>query len=59
MQECILHIKLMDHSGLGDREGEHGVYCGRLDHWAEGLIVVDTRSLCEAVKDLVSPVPFQ
>jgi hypothetical protein len=58
-QERILHIKLMNRPGAGDDQGEHGVDCGRLDHWVEGLIVVDTGSLGEAAKDPVSLVPLQ
>jgi hypothetical protein len=43
----------------GDGQGEHGADCGRLDHWAEGLIVVDAGSLGEAAKNPASLVPFQ
>jgi hypothetical protein len=59
VQECILHIKLMNWLGAGDGQGEHGVDRGRLDHRAEGLIIVDAGSLGEATKDSVSLVPFQ
>jgi hypothetical protein len=59
VQERILHIELMNRSGAGDSQGEDGADRGRLDHRAEGLIVVDTRSLGEAVKNLASLVPFQ
>jgi hypothetical protein len=44
---------------VGDDLGEHGADYGWLDHWAEGLIVVGTGSLGEAVKDPLSLVPFQ
>jgi hypothetical protein len=59
MQEHILHIKLMNRPGAGDDRGEHGANYGRLDHRAKGLIVVDTVSLGEAVRNPVSLVPFQ
>jgi hypothetical protein len=32
MQEHIIHIKLMNHPGARDSQGEHGVDHGRLDH---------------------------
>jgi hypothetical protein len=59
VQEHILHIKLMNRSGAGDDQGEHCANCGRLDHRAEYLIVVDDGSLGEAVKDPASLVEFQ
>jgi hypothetical protein len=59
VQEHILHIKLMNRPGAKDGQGEHGADRGRLDHRAEGLIVVDTGSLGEATKDPTSLVPFQ
>jgi hypothetical protein len=59
MHERVLHIKLMNRLGAGDRQGEHGANLGQLDHRAEGLIVVDTGSLGEAVKDPTSFVPLQ
>jgi hypothetical protein len=49
----------MNGPGAGDVQGEHRVDRGRLDHWAEGLIVVDTGSLGEATKDPASLVPFR
>jgi hypothetical protein len=49
----------MNRPGAGDDQGEHGADRGRLDHRAEGLIVVDTGSLGEAVKNPTSVVPFQ
>jgi hypothetical protein len=59
VQEHIHQIKLMNQPGAEDGQGEHNVECGRLDHWAEGLIVVDAGSLGEATKDPVSLVSFQ
>jgi hypothetical protein len=59
MQEHILHIKLMNRSGAGDSKGEHGADHGRLDHRANGLIVVDIGSLGEAANDSASLVPFK
>jgi hypothetical protein len=45
--------------GAGDGQGEHGMDHGQLDHRAEGLIVVDDRSLGNVVKNPVSFVPVQ
>jgi hypothetical protein len=59
MQERVLHIKLMNFPGAGDGEGEHGVDRGRLDHRAEGLIVVNAGSLGEATMDSANLVPLQ
>jgi hypothetical protein len=49
----------MNRPGAGDGQGEDGVNRGRLDHRAEGLIVVDVGSLGEAAKNPASLVPFQ
>jgi hypothetical protein len=48
----------MNRPGVGDDWGEHDADCGWLDHQAEGLIVVDARSLGEATKDPASLVTF-
>jgi hypothetical protein len=45
------NIELMNGPRARDSQGEHGVVHCRLDHQAEGLIVVDTGSLGEAAKD--------
>jgi hypothetical protein len=49
----------MNRPGAGDGQGEDGADRGRLDHRAEGLIIVDVGSLGEAVKNPASLVPFQ
>jgi hypothetical protein len=49
----------MNRPGAGDGQREDGADCGRLDHRAEGLIVVDAGSLGEAAKNPASLVPFQ
>jgi hypothetical protein len=49
----------MNRPGAGDGQGEDGADRGRLDHRAEGLIVVNAGSLGEAVKNPASLVPFQ
>jgi hypothetical protein len=59
MQECVLHIKLVDKSGMGDDQRKHHAKGGLLDHWAEGLIVVNTGPLGEAMKDPMSLVLLQ
>jgi hypothetical protein len=59
VQEHILHIELMNRPGAGDNQGEDGADCGRLEHRAEGLIIVDAGSLGEVAKNPVSLVRFQ
>jgi hypothetical protein len=59
MQERILHIKLMNQSGMGDDQGEHGVDRGWLDNRDESVIVVDAGPLGEVEKDPRSLVSFQ
>jgi hypothetical protein len=49
----------MNQPGAGDGMGEHGADRGRLDHRAEGIIIVDAGSLGEAMKDPASLVPLQ
>jgi hypothetical protein len=48
MQEHILHIELVNWLGVGFGQGEHGADHGRLDHRADGRIVVDAGLLGEA-----------
>jgi hypothetical protein len=59
VQERILHIELMNRPGVGDSQGEDSADHGRLDHRAEGLIVVNAGSLGEAAKNPASLVSFQ
>jgi hypothetical protein len=50
VQEHIIHIKLTNQPRVRDDQGEHGADRGRLDHWAEGLIIVDVELLDEATR---------
>jgi hypothetical protein len=59
VQERVLYIELMNGPGAGDDQGEHRADGGRLDHRAEGLIVVDAGPLGEDAKNPTSLVPFQ
>jgi hypothetical protein len=59
MQERVLHIKLVDRPETGDNQRKYRADGGRLDHRAEGLIIVDVGLLGEALKDPTSPVPPQ
>jgi hypothetical protein len=59
VQEHILYIELMNGPGAGDGQGEHRADGDRLDHRAEGLIVVDAGPLGKAMKNPASLVPFQ
>jgi hypothetical protein len=49
----------MNWTGMGEGQEEHDADQGQFDHRAEGLIIVDARSLGEAAKNPVSLVPFQ
>jgi hypothetical protein len=51
MEEGIFHIELLNGPVMGDSSGEHRVNSGRLNNWAESLIVVDSRALSETSKD--------
>jgi hypothetical protein len=51
MEEGILDIELMDHPVAGEGEGEDGTNSGELDDGAEGLVVVHSGALGEALKD--------
>jgi hypothetical protein len=59
MQECILHINLVDRPRTWDGQGKHHVDSGRLDNRVESPIVLDVGALGEVVKDPPSLVPFQ
>jgi hypothetical protein len=59
MQEHILHIMLVDMPGTGDGQRKHRADGGRLNHRAEGLIVVDVGPLGEAMKVPMSLVSLQ
>jgi hypothetical protein len=49
----------VDRLGTGDSQGKHRADGGRLDHWAEGLIIVNAELLGEAAKDPTNLVPLQ
>ena len=51
MEEGILDIELMDRPVPREGEGEDGANGGELDDGAEGLVVVHSRVLGEALKD--------
>ena len=59
MEKCIFHIELMDGPLAGQSKGEHCTDGGGLHNWAECLIKVHTRSLCEAAKDPACLVPLK
>jgi hypothetical protein len=54
----VLHIKQMDRPGIGDSQRKHHADSGRLDHRAEGLIIVDAEPLGKAAKDPTTLVPL-
>jgi hypothetical protein len=59
MEKCILDIQLVHWPGARERKRENRAHYSRLDHWTEGLIIVDTRSLGEAPKNPASLVVLQ
>jgi hypothetical protein len=56
MQQRVLHIKLVDGLGTGDGQRMHCVDNSWLDHWAQGLIIVDAGPLDEATNGPTSLV---
>jgi hypothetical protein len=58
MQKHVLYIELMNEPGAGESQGEHRADGGRLDHRAEGLMVVDAGPLGETAKNPASLVPL-
>jgi hypothetical protein len=51
MEEGILDIELMDRPFSGEGEGEDGTNGGELDDGADGLVVVHSGTLGEALKN--------
>jgi hypothetical protein len=51
MEEGIRDVELMDRPVLGVGEGEDGSNGGELDDGAEGLVIVHSGALGEALKD--------
>jgi hypothetical protein len=51
MEEGILDVELMDRPVPGEGEREDGTNGGELDVGVEGLVVVYSRALGEALKD--------
>jgi len=44
---------------VGESQREHHADGGRLHHWTEGLIVVNTRTLSEALDNPASLIPLE
>jgi hypothetical protein len=51
VEEGILGVELMDRPVLGEGEGEDDINGDELDDEAEGLVVVHSGALSEALKD--------
>jgi hypothetical protein len=51
VEEGILDVKLMDQPVLEECEGENGSNGGKLDNRNEGLVVVHSGALGEALND--------
>jgi hypothetical protein len=51
VEEGILDIELMDRPTLGEGKGEDCPNSGELDYGPEGLVIVHSRALGEAVMD--------
>jgi hypothetical protein len=59
VEEGIRHVELVDRPVPGQCQGQNSPDGGRLDHWTEGLVVVDPRALGEAPEHITGLVPFQ
>jgi hypothetical protein len=59
VQEGVLDVELVKWPGAREGQREHRVDGGRLHNRAEGLIVVDSGALSEALKNPASLVPLQ
>jgi hypothetical protein len=51
VEEDIFHVELLNGPGTGDSSSKHRVNSGRFYNQAEGLVVVDSGSLSETLKD--------
>jgi hypothetical protein len=51
VEEGIFHVELLNGPVTGDSSGEHRANSGRFYNRAEGLIVLDSRTLSETPKD--------
>jgi hypothetical protein len=59
VEECILHIELLNGSVMGDSSSEHRVNGGRFHNRTESLIVVDPRALNETPEDSASLIAIE
>jgi hypothetical protein len=59
MKEGVLNVELMERPVPGEGEGEHDANDGELDGGAKSLIVVYTRALAKAPKDLAGLVAVE
>jgi hypothetical protein len=59
IEEDILHIELLNRPVMGDSSGEHRAHGDRFHNRAETLIVVDSGTLSETLKDLASLVAIE
>jgi hypothetical protein len=56
MEEGVRHVELVDRPVLGTSQSQNSLDGGRLDHWTEGLVVVDPGALGEASEHIVGLV---
>src|SRR6185369_8803660 len=59
MKKRILHIELVHRPRARERKREDRAHSSRLHHWAEGFIIVHTRSLSESAENPASLVALQ
>jgi hypothetical protein len=59
VEESVRHVELVNRPVLGQGQSQNSPDGGRLDHWTEGLVVVDPRALGEAPEHIMGLVPLQ
>jgi hypothetical protein len=59
VEEGVLDVELVHGPTLGDSQNQHSSDGGRLDDWAEGLIIVHPRAPSEPPEDPMNLVPVQ
>jgi hypothetical protein len=59
VEECVLHVELVDRPVQGQSESQDSPDGGRPDHQNEGLVVVNSRALGKAPEHIAGLVPLQ
>jgi hypothetical protein len=59
VEECVLHVELVDRPVPGQSESQNSPDGSMLDHRTEGLVVVNSGALGKALEHIASLVPLQ